>query len=195
MMENSTTRERILNAARERFTHRGFANTAVREICEDAGVTAPVLYYHFGSKAGVFQAVTEDALNLCGFCDFMRQEVAARPGAWEKLRTFAYLYLTTFPIHTLNPGLHFTDSTRLADDSLRRLTYGIEATYQLAKEILESGIADGTFREVKADTVAACLLGTVDSFVRSHAYLGVEYDMDEIAACLVDLFLDGLRAR
>jgi hypothetical protein len=39
-MENGKTRERILHATHDRFTHQGFANTAVREICEDVGVTA-----------------------------------------------------------------------------------------------------------------------------------------------------------
>ena len=192
-MTNSTARERILHAAHDRFTHQGFANTAVREICEDAGVTAPVLYYHFGNKEGVFQAVVEDALNLDGFCKLLREEVAACPGAWDKLRAFVHIYLTAFPLDTLNPGLHLGDSAQLNEASLHRFGLGLEATYQLAREILQAGIASGGFREVEVDTAAACLLGTVDSFVRSRAYLGLEYDLAELAASVVDLFADGLR--
>ncbi len=193
-MAKSTARDKILQAAHNRFTEQGFANTAVREICEDAGVTAPVLYYHFGNKDGVFQAVVDDALNLDGFCDLLREEVAACPDPWDKLRAFVQIYLTAFPVDTLNPGLHLGSSMQLNDASLRRFGLGLEAAYQLTREILQDGIARGAFREVPVDTAAACLLGTVDSFVRSRAYLGLEYDRAELAGRVVDLFDGGLRA-
>jgi len=35
------------------FTIKGFASTTVREVCQAAGVTAPALYYYFGSKEGL----------------------------------------------------------------------------------------------------------------------------------------------
>ncbi|MCL7453580.1 MAG: TetR/AcrR family transcriptional regulator [Anaerolineae bacterium] len=194
-MDGVPTPERILQAAHHLFTHKGFANTSVREICEGAEVTAPVIYYHFGSKDGVFQAVVEDALNLDGFCDRLREAVAACPDPWAKLRAFVHTYLSTFPLLTLNPGLHLGNSAQLNDASLRRFGLGLESAYQLARQILQAGISSGAFRPVKVDTAAACLLGTVDSFVRSRAYLGVEYDLEEVADCVVNLFSGGLSAK
>ena len=192
-MDSATTPERILEVAQQLFTHKGFANTSVREICEGAEVTAPVIYYHFGSKDGVFQAVVDDALNLDSFCDQLRGAVAACPDPWDQLRAFVHTYLTAFPLLTLNPGLHLGNSAQLNDASLRRFGLGLEAAYGLAREILQAGIAAGAFRQVKVDTAAACLLGTVDSFVRSRAYLGVEYDLAEVAGCVVDLYTAGLQ--
>jgi TetR/AcrR family transcriptional regulator len=194
-MDSATTPERILQAAHELFTHKGFANTSVREICEGAEVTAPVIYYHFGSKDGVFQAVVEDALNLDGFCDRLREAVAACPDPWAKLRAFVHTYLSTFPLLTLNPGLHLGDSMQLNRASRQRFGQGLRASYHLARQILQAGISSGAFRPVKVDTAAACLLGTVDSFVRSRAYLGLEYDPEEISDCLLDLFTGGLRTK
>ena len=193
-MDSTTTPERILQAAHELFTHKGFANTSVREICESAEVTAPVIYYHFGSKDGVFQAVVDDALNLDAFCDRLREAVAACSDPWDQLQAFVHTYLTTFPLPTLNPGLHLGDSAQLNGASRRRFHQGLETCHQLVQDILQAGIAAGAFRPVKVGTAAACLLGTVDSFVRSRAYLGLEYDPQEIAGCLADLFTDGLRA-
>lgn len=43
-------RERILLAAEALFASQGFSGTSVREIVGQAEVTAPVLYYYFGSK-------------------------------------------------------------------------------------------------------------------------------------------------
>ena len=39
------------------FAERGFDATSVREIAEAAGVTKPTLYYHFGSKQGLGEAI------------------------------------------------------------------------------------------------------------------------------------------
>ncbi len=43
-----------MDVAVELFTSRGYSATSVREIVEGAGVSKPVLYYHFGSKEGLF---------------------------------------------------------------------------------------------------------------------------------------------
>jgi len=58
---NSEARERLLGAALELFTRRGYAATSVREICQAAGVTRPVLYYYFNSKEGLYLRLLEDS--------------------------------------------------------------------------------------------------------------------------------------
>ena len=55
-----------------------------------------------------------------------------------------------------------------------------------ARELLQRGIAASEFREMNVSTTAACLVGTVDSFVRAQAYLRVEYNLQEITDCITD---------
>ena len=55
-----TARQKILAAAAELFTARGYAATSVREIVEHAGLTKPALYYHFGSKEGIYLEILRD---------------------------------------------------------------------------------------------------------------------------------------
>lgn len=50
----SDLRERILSCATALFADRGFAGTSTREVVKAAGCTKPALYYHFGSKEGLF---------------------------------------------------------------------------------------------------------------------------------------------
>ncbi|WP_165968901.1 TetR/AcrR family transcriptional regulator [Actinomadura sp. KC06] len=47
----------LLNAAEELFTERGFYGTSVTDITERAGTSVGALYYHFGSKNGVYHAL------------------------------------------------------------------------------------------------------------------------------------------
>ena len=47
----------IASVAARLFATRGYDATSVRTIAEEAGVTKPTLYYHFGSKEGLAQAL------------------------------------------------------------------------------------------------------------------------------------------
>jgi AcrR family transcriptional regulator len=57
------SRERIRRAAMGLFAEKGFAGAHTREICTRAGVTKPVLYYHFKSKENLYR---ELLLEACG---------------------------------------------------------------------------------------------------------------------------------
>lgn len=59
---SGSPQQRLLLAATEIFTSRGYAATSVREIVERAGVTKPVLYYHFTNKEGIYLALVEQLL-------------------------------------------------------------------------------------------------------------------------------------
>jgi AcrR family transcriptional regulator len=58
-----TARTRILNAAMELFAKKGYAGSSIREICGSAGVTKPVLYYHFRSKEQLYHELMLDIFN------------------------------------------------------------------------------------------------------------------------------------
>ena len=60
---HDSAKESIRTAAAELFAEKGFAATSTREICQRAGITKPVLYYHFGSKEQLFRELILDACN------------------------------------------------------------------------------------------------------------------------------------
>src|SRR5215210_6661687 len=56
-IEQSEVARHIARVAARLFAARGYDATPVRAIVEAAGVTKPTLYYHFGSKEGLAQAL------------------------------------------------------------------------------------------------------------------------------------------
>ncbi len=56
-------RNTILEVAMKLFAHKGYAGCSIREICQAAGVTKPVLYYHFRSKEHLYQELMLDIFN------------------------------------------------------------------------------------------------------------------------------------
>jgi len=55
------TRDRILAAAREEFSERGYEKTSVRGIAKAAGVDSALVHHYFGTKEQVFAASIEVA--------------------------------------------------------------------------------------------------------------------------------------
>ena len=62
--ESSEVARHIARTAAKLFSSQGYDATSVREIVEAAGVTKPTLYYHFGSKEGLAQALLKPLSTL-----------------------------------------------------------------------------------------------------------------------------------
>ncbi len=59
-MDKQETRSKVFIAAADLFAANGYYHVSVREICDAAGVTKPVLYYYFKDKEDLLaQIVTE----------------------------------------------------------------------------------------------------------------------------------------
>jgi AcrR family transcriptional regulator len=53
-------RNRLLDAALERFAENGYAKTSIREIAQSAQANVAAISYYFGDKAGLYRAVFSD---------------------------------------------------------------------------------------------------------------------------------------
>ncbi len=62
--QDLSTRERLMRAATELFSQKGYAATSVREIVTAAGVSKPVLYYYFKNKEGIYHEIIRHGLEL-----------------------------------------------------------------------------------------------------------------------------------
>src|ERR1700736_395183 len=62
-MNAGQTRDRLLLAAAELMHESGEPTVSTRAVCERAGVEAPTLYHHFGSKQGLIDAVIQHGFN------------------------------------------------------------------------------------------------------------------------------------
>ncbi|MEU0118280.1 TetR family transcriptional regulator [Streptomyces bobili] len=60
--ESADTRDRILAAAREEFSERGYEKSTVRGIAKAAGVDSALVHHYFGTKEHVFAAAVEVAV-------------------------------------------------------------------------------------------------------------------------------------
>ena len=63
---SESTKEQILALAIKLFASKGYGSVGIQEIVTEAGISKPTLYYHFGSKKGLLEAIIkEKAEPLC----------------------------------------------------------------------------------------------------------------------------------
>jgi len=86
---DSSTRHQVLHAALKKFADCGYEGTSVQDIVETARVTKPTLYYYFGNKAELYQALVDYAhderrrlmqANLVGPAGYISMEDGAATG-------------------------------------------------------------------------------------------------------------------
>ncbi len=62
--DNSSTEQKIKEAARKLFTSKGFAAVTTRDIAVEAGINQALLHYYFRSKENLFEIIMLENLSL-----------------------------------------------------------------------------------------------------------------------------------
>ncbi|GAB5451058.1 MAG: HTH-type transcriptional regulator RutR [Halioglobus sp.] len=97
--EQTSTAERILEAAEDLFAEKGYSATSLGEVADRVGIRSPSLYNHFKNKEALYQAVLERLLE-----DFSAPLAELEKGPVNKERVFEWLE-TIVRQHHANPNL------------------------------------------------------------------------------------------
>ncbi len=95
-----STEEKILDAAREVFTQKGFAAARMQEIADKAGINKGLLHYYFRSKNKLFHAVFYEVFDQ--FSLRINEVFGADLPLFEKIEAFVSQYMDTL---IANPAL------------------------------------------------------------------------------------------
>jgi AcrR family transcriptional regulator len=186
------TSNRILQAASKLFAERGYANVSIRDVCKETGTTAPVIYYYYGSKKGLYDAVARSKLSMSGFIAKLTK--ASEEGdPVSGLESFIEVYLSSFPEHTFDPGLYLTDSASLDRESARTISVELEKILSIASGIVTNCIDRGEFRKVDANLAAECLLGMLNRVIFQHLHFARPSDRETYGKFVTDLFIRAMK--
>jgi AcrR family transcriptional regulator len=62
--KDESTKDTILDAAKEVFMQKGYSGTRTQEIADKAGINKAMLHYYFGNKEKLFQVILTEATQL-----------------------------------------------------------------------------------------------------------------------------------
>lgn len=118
-MENDTTENEILKAAKEIFQQKGMAGARMQEIADKAKINKALLHYYYRSKQLLFEAVFKSAFSL--LAPQLNKVLNDDSDLFEKIRKFTenyvsfvikHPYLPNFVIQELNKNPEFVQKLR-----------------------------------------------------------------------------------
>lgn len=189
----ASTRGRILAAAIHAFARGGFRGASTREIAEAAGVTDPLLFYYFTSKADLYREAVHSQLVTLG--DGLGDALREADDPREQLGRFVEVYLRYFL--DLEPGLTVTlrelnGVPQPTADAIAQ-THHVAVTERL-EGILRGGVARGTFRPLPVTPCAFAIVGMLQGFIRVEGRTPGRFSRVEIAEQVLGFYLPGLLA-
>lgn len=107
LLEPSNGRQRVLDAAAERFVVQGYAATTLRQIAGDVGIKAGSIYHHFPSKDALFEAILAHGIDVMVDA-FERVETDAPAATRDRLAAHVRAHLGALFEHGSYTAAHVT---------------------------------------------------------------------------------------
>ncbi|MBW8861575.1 MAG: TetR family transcriptional regulator [Acidobacteria bacterium] len=190
----ASKREAILRAAIDVFADRGYFNAQVADVARAAGVAAGTVYLYFKSKddllVSIFERSMRDGLDA-GKC-----AVADLHDPSERLRRLARAHLARLGADR-SLAIVFQVELRQSTKFMERFSSSLLRDYLgLIREAIADGQRAGTFRsDIKPTVAAKMLFGALDEMATNWILSRRRYSLESDADAVVDLFLNGARAR
>lgn len=186
-------RKRILQAAVGVFARKGYHGARVAEIARKAKVADGTIYLYFHNKEDILVSLFDDLMSE--HVQQVKDALPEVPDAEGRLRLVADHHLRALG-QNRDLAVVFQVELRQSTKFMERFTASwLQDYFALLGEILARGQAEGQIRRdvpVKLGTKA--FFGALDEMVTSWILGGKGYDLAELAAPVVDLFLRGAGA-
>ena len=191
------TREQLLDAAEQVFRERGVGHASLAEVADAAGVTRGAVYWHFDSKAALFQAMVERA-EMPQDASLQHMELAARvdplaalrAGAIEALTSVARCERTRCVYEVVFLRCEYTEE--LAPVRARQIR-SRQQCFQQIEKTMRAAVRRGQLPG-KLDVACAArgLYAYIGGLIRDSLESPDQLDLARNAGTLVDFYLRGL---
>ena len=195
MTERTTDRRaELLEAAVRVFARKGFHQSRVGDIAEEAGVAHGLLYHYFRSKDEVLETIFRETWTQL-VADTQRIELAGVP-LREQLRRFARIYLGSWLVTPELVRVLVREVARSPEVGDR--VDEIRGLFQALQRIIEAGRDRGEVRsDVDAQIAAWAVYGALEEILTGWVLgqlPGEEEDVERAVATVVDVAHAGLAA-
>ena len=161
-MEKTDKKASILEAAEKLFAELGYEATSTRNIAKEAGANMAMINYYFGSKEGVFMEIMSKRI-----ADFNAQLTSINQdklSGMEKLVKVIEGYASRILCnHGLHKMMHRELSLPHRPEMFFKIKNAMAENLVMIENIINTGIADGSFRQVDVRMLIATLMGTISN--------------------------------
>ncbi|QOX77556.1 TetR/AcrR family transcriptional regulator [Trichlorobacter lovleyi] len=190
---SGNVRQRLLDAALQLFSSKGYAATSVRELVEAAGVTKPVLYYYFKNKEGLYLALLGDG--LAEFHQVAEQARLAPGSVRERICGYCTALLDIFvgrlPVARLIYAIYYGPP-----QGAPHIDFEASFSTMLAhmEQLVNEGISTGEFRKVDPVDTAWAIVALLNTAMEEQFNQTKPVRVDRAGLLrLLSLLFEGIR--
>ena len=183
---------RIINAALKVFAEKGFYNTRISEIANEANVADGTIYLYFKNKDDILISLFEEELGK--IITVMREELSKTDDPVEKLRIFAKRHLNMI-LDNRNLAEVIQVELRQSSKFMREYVNKPFVEYiNLVKAVIGEGQERGVFRkDVAPGIIKRAFFGALDEMARYWVLSSTKkYKPNDSAKDISEIFIRGL---
>lgn len=183
------TRERILDAALNIFSHKGYHDTKIDEIVEEAGTSKGSIYFHFPNKERLFISLVDKFANLID--ERVTEAIADEDEGIQRVRVALITVLETFAQYRMPAKLLLVQAVGLGTVFEKKRMEVTDRFAALIKTYLDEAVAVGDIAAVDTDVVSHAWMGAIYNVVIQWVYTG-EPSQERILEALLPLLLNSV---
>ncbi len=188
-MQLTDRQQEIVNTATDIIARQGIQELTIKNLSKRIGISEPALYRHFENKHAILVAVLDyfGEWSRCAVADIAQSSMSPE----EKLRELFRRHAKRFIESPATSGVIFAEEIFKNEPALAdSIVHIMGAADAAVHEILEEGIATGTFRtDVPVEHLAAAVLGSLRLLVTRWRLSNYDFDLykqgEELATSLV----------
>ena len=203
--EAEVTKQRLVKAALDVFSRKGYADTRLEDIAAEAGVTRGAIYHHFGNdsnqfngKAELYNTLITEAYTRMN--PLMEDAISGGINTLDKLRR---LMVMTLMFAATDPEFRAISELTLfktaivpeLEEGIQRKIQGTHVLVDYIASLVETGI---TAHEMRATVVprdvALALIGLQNGLLSLWLLDTQLFSLKDRAEAIVELFLRGIAA-
>jgi len=159
------SRKRIIDAAMDVFSMKGYAKASIREIAKAAGISIGGVYLYFRNKEELYKSLINDRMLNIG--SKLELTDGSAKSAAEALSDFLKLHLENALKHKEFILLHIREHGFSFGVAEKRKFFRKQR--ELIEKILLRGIKAGEFRRCNANDMAKIIMGSLRGIILSMA--------------------------
>lgn len=180
------TKANILKSAMKLFSIKGFDATTVDDIAATCSVNKAMVYYYYKNKSGLYEQVMvtlmEDIYNDI-FLEYKKSS-----SSMDALKAFILTYAQYAKKHPYFPALLLRELSNSGAHLPELMFFKMRKIFSLLSEILDKGIKDGSFFDVKPMIIHFMIVGTINLMmstkpIRQKAKDLEDLDIDTCSTC------------
>lgn len=153
------TRRKILEAAVDVFSDKGYNDAAVDDIAKESSTSKGAFYFHFPSKKALFESLIKTLVERI-LAD-VEEAIESRHGALAKIEGAIETVLDTFSRHEKATRLLFVEASGLGKAFDRQVHAAHREFAEFIAKYLRMAIDDGSIEAIPVELTAFAWLGAI----------------------------------